>query len=336
MNLIVIDKIRGVLFGQAVGDALGIGTEFLSRAEVDFTFPNGLHNYSDLRFFSKITNEFEQLDDPRWSPGDWTDDTDQMLCILDSIITHQSINIYDIAARFHHWAQTDGFGIGGTIYNVIHHSEFLKNPHLASEEYWESKGRKSAPNGGVMRTSPLGIWQYLEPEKVRFNAETVCRITHADPRCIGSCVAVCLAISQLLQGEQDLDKLVDAIAKEVEEYHPEMNTYFQKTQADSIAVLDLDEGLNSHEKVTYGYTLKTLAAGFWALRHAKTFTEGILTIIHEGGDADTNAAVAGALLGARFGYQEIKSAWIEGLIYRQQLEQRAENLIQLCLVDRRI
>ena len=333
MDSIVADKIRGVLFGQAIGDALGVGTEFLSRSEVAFTFPNGLRNYSDFRIYSKITNQFEQFDDPRWSPGDWTDDTDQMLCILDSILAHRTIDIHDIAARLHHWAVTDAFGIGATVSAIVHHPDFLENPHRIAEEYWESKGRISAPNGGVMRTSPLGIWQYLEPKKIRYNAETVCRITHADPRCLGSCVAVCLAISQLLQGEQDLDKLVDAIAKDVETYHPEMATYLTKTQADSLEVLDLDEGLNARERVTYCYTLKTLAAGFWALRHANTFSEGILAIVHEGGDADTNAAVAGALLGARFGYRAIESAWIEGLIHRQALEQRAEQLIESCSCD---
>jgi len=100
-----------------------------------------------------------------------------------------------------------------------------------------------------------------------------------------------------------------------------------------LEVLDLDEGLNARERVTYCYTLKTLAAGFWALRHANTFSEGLLAIVHEGGDADTNAAVAGALLGARFGYRAIESAWIEGLVYRQELEQRAEQLIELCSCD---
>ncbi|MEI6444707.1 MAG: ADP-ribosylglycohydrolase family protein [Nostocales cyanobacterium ELA583] len=86
MNDIVADKIRGVIFGQAIGDALGFGTEFLSRSEVKFTYPDGLTDYSQIRYFSKITNQFEQVDDWRWQPGDWTDDTDQMLCIFDSLL----------------------------------------------------------------------------------------------------------------------------------------------------------------------------------------------------------------------------------------------------------
>ncbi|MFB2878390.1 ADP-ribosylglycohydrolase family protein [Floridanema aerugineum] len=330
MDLLVADRIRGVLFGQAVGDALGFGTEFISREQVKFTYPNGLTDYSQIRYFSRITNQFEQLQDWRWQPGDWTDDTDQMLCILDSLLTYRQLNIQDIATRLQNWAVTDGFGIGSTVKTVVHDTEFLLNPHLVAQKYWESKDRKSAANGGVMRTSVLGIWEYKNAEKVWSNAEQVCRITHADPRCIGSCVAVCLAISQLIQGVENINQLVDSIANQVKIFHPEMEIYFAKAKADSLEALDLDEGLNPNEKYTLGYTLKTLGAAFWALLHASTFAEGLLAIINEGGDADTNAAVAGALLGARFGYQKIEPSWVEGLIYKQELSERVDNLIELC------
>ncbi|MBE9128778.1 MULTISPECIES: ADP-ribosylglycohydrolase family protein [unclassified Coleofasciculus] len=330
MESVLADRIRGVLFGQAVGDALGFGTEFLSRSEVIRDYPSGLRSYSQIRQYSYITRQYEQLQDWRWQPGDWTDDTDQMLCILDSLLAHQKLDIHDIAARLHQWAVTDGFGIGGTVYKVVHDPEFLHDPHRVAEQQWESRNHQSAANGGVMRTSVLGIWEYPYPERVRFNAEQACRITHADPRCLGSCVAVCLAICRLLEGVNSINKLIDTIALEVQSYHPEMEVYFAKTVNDSLEELDLDEGLNTEEQTKWGYTLKTLGAAFWALRHAKTFTDGLLAIVHEGGDADTNAAVAGALLGARFGYQSIEQEWIEGLIYRQQLEERCESLIQLC------
>ena len=330
MDSITADRIRGALFGQAVGDALGFGTEFFSRSEVIFTYPDKLTDYSQIRYFSRITNQFEQVQDWRWQPGDWTDDTDQMLCILDSLLTHQQLDIHDIAARLRHWAVTDGFGIGGTVSKVLNDVEFLEAPHRVAEQYWESRGREAAANGGVMRTSVLGIWEYWDTQRVRSNAEQVCRITHADPRCIGSCVAVCLAISQLIQGVQDIDKLIDTIANEVQSFHPEMEMYFAKAKEDSLEALDLDEGLNAEEQLRLGYTLKTLGAAFWALLHASTFAEGVLAVIHEGGDADTNAAVAGSLLGARFGYRGIESSWVEGLIYKQQLEQRAEQLIDSC------
>jgi ADP-ribosylglycohydrolase len=59
------------------------------------------------------------------------------------------------------------------------------------------------------------------------------------------------------------------------------------------------ETLNLDEPQAIGYTLKAMASALWACFHAPDFATGILkSNQREGGDADTNAAVAGSLLGA--------------------------------------
>jgi ADP-ribosylglycohydrolase len=319
MDAIIADRIRGVIFGQAIGDALGFGTEWIPKHKVKKKYPHGLRSYNQIVRYKNIKD---------WQPGDWTDDTDQMLCILDSLLEKQQVDILDIAARLHHWANTNGMGMGQTVRSVVFSPDFLNNPTLVAKQIWEESGRQVAANGGVMRTSVLGIWDYPFPTKVKHNAEQVCQITHYDPRCLGSCVAVCLAIATLLQGESNIDSLVGAIATEVSAYDPSIQEYFNLASLTSLDALDLDEGLNPGENGGTGYTLKSLGAGFWALLHAKSYEDGILQIIHEGGDADTNAAVAGALLGARFGFHSFPKEWVDELVYKQELNNRVERLIQ--------
>ncbi|MFO0966749.1 MAG: ADP-ribosylglycohydrolase family protein [Gemmataceae bacterium] len=169
METALCDRIRGVLYGQAVGDALGLGTEFLSKAAVARYYPHG------LRDFQQIVQDSHRA---RWTPGDWTDDTDQMLCILDSLLEHRAVNIPDIAARFHEWAFSGGMGIGATVAAVLSDPEFLARPQAVARRVWEESGRRGAANGAVMRTSVLGVWDMRSPESVRRNAEEVCRITH--------------------------------------------------------------------------------------------------------------------------------------------------------------
>ena len=50
----------------------------------------------------------------------------------------------------------------------------------------------------------------------------------------------------------------------------------------------------------------------------------ILKIVLSGGDADTNAAVAGAILGAKFGINQIPDEWRNGLLYASMLHNKAQ------------
>lgn len=89
-------------------------------------------------------------------PGDWTDDTDQMILIMESLIEHNlNVDPLDFAKRLHHWMKhgfeelgdLGGSGIGFTVRRVLTHKEFLENPHKAAQEIWECHDRNLAANG---------------------------------------------------------------------------------------------------------------------------------------------------------------------------------------------
>jgi len=308
------DRIRGVIYGHAIGDALGLGTEFLSKRQVRDYYPDGLNSLQQIRRDGHRR---------RWECGDWTDDTDQMLCILDSLVKRREADVINIASRIYQWAVGGGMGIGQTVSSVIYSPDFLSRPHSAAERVWSSSARTVAANGGVMRTSVLGVWQFESPEAVKLNAEAVCKITHYDPRCVASCVCVCLAISSLLCGASDIPVLISSLEMEGTTYDTRVREYFYKARQPVISALSLDE------PDAIGYTLKAMGAGIWALIHASSYRDGILSIIHEGGDADTNAAVAGAILGAKFGFSAIPREWIDSLLHRDELEQRIQRLLAI-------
>jgi ADP-ribosylglycohydrolase len=75
--------------------------------------------------------------------------------------------------------------------------------------------------------------------------------------------------------------------------------------------------------------VRTLGAGLWAYCNAKSFEEGLLAVVRAGGDADTNAAVACAILGAKFGFKTIPQEYIDGLIYKEQLENVIKGMLEL-------
>ena len=302
------DRIYGILFGQAIGDALGLAAEGMSCDRVATTYPNGVNGYADI-----IQDDFRK----RWAPGEWTDDTNQMLCILDSLLERRTVDPNDIAARFVRWFHHDGRGIGRHTYNILRMPQYAQRPYEISEFFWKFSRCNSAPNGALMRTCITGIWDYRDEAAVYENTEHICRLTHFDPRCVGLCVIIAHIIRSELLGqtvtESDLLALGARYAPEIEEF---VRLGFQP----DIAELCLDD------PDTRGYTLRTLAAGLWAYNFGTDFRSTIQTLITAGGDVDTNCAVAGALLGVRMGYAALPEDWVHGLLRYDELAEKARQL----------
>lgn len=295
----IIDKLKGTIYGQAIGDALGLGTEGMTDEDIAWKYPNGFSHYSEI---------FQDRHRKRWKIGDWTDDTDMMLCIANAVIKDKGVNYTSIAQNFKEWADDVPMGIGETTYKVLSFGDYVDKPFDASKMLWEMSNQQSAANGGVMRTSIVGLF----PKAVEECAVNICRLTHYDPRCAGSCAIVSLLIHSLVYDEKNLSyhEIVDIGQK----YDSRIREYIDLSLNTDIRALELQDG------DSVGYTLKTLAAGLWAYWNAKSFVDGLLSVVRAGGDADTNAAVACAILGAKFGYNAIPHEYIDGLLYKDILE----------------
>jgi hypothetical protein len=115
----IIDKIKGTIYGQAIGDALGLGTEGMTEEEISQKYPNGIAHYSDI---------YQDRHRRRWKIGDWTDDTDMMLCIANAVIKDKGVNLTTIAQNFKDWAMGEPMGIGQTTYKVLNLADYVEKP----------------------------------------------------------------------------------------------------------------------------------------------------------------------------------------------------------------
>ena len=289
------DRMYGCLYGQAVGNALGILTEFMNKRQLARNYPNGLRHYKN-------------------DIGVWEDDdTNQMLCILDELVENGEIIPKSLAKRFLNWLETDGRGCGHLVYRTLISQNYINDPYNAAYESWERMNRDAAPNGALMRTSVIG----LLPENVVENTQRACKVTHYDPRCIGSCVIATEIIHNLVWNNRELT--LDEIKAIGRKYDDRIEEWIELAyQCCNTSLLDLTE---PH---SIGYTLRSLAAALWCYFHAADFESGLIAIVNEGGDADTNAAIACSILGAKFGYNEIPRYYIENLqngeLYRRKIE----------------
>ena len=307
-----LDIIKGVFYGQAIGDALGLGSEFLSKNEILIHYPNRLTDYSQI---------IQDKHRSRWEIGDWTDDTDQFLCICNSIIASNKIDELVFAEELYKWFKGSPMGIGKTVYKVLSVPQFTLYPHKASEIMWKLSKQRNASNGAIMRTSILGTYEFWDYNKVAENTEKIAKVTHWDSRCVGSCVIVTMLIANILYESKllNLEQLCDI----AEKYDSRIIPYIESAYSSPVEDLKLDES------ESIGYTLKALSAGLWAYFNAENFEDGLLKIVNEGGDADTNACVAGSILGAKFGYDSIPKKYIDGLKNKDFLEAKYNEYVEV-------
>ena len=242
-----------------------------------------------------------------------------MLCIANAVVKDKGVNLTSIAQNFKDWAMGEPMGIGETTYKVLALADYVEKPFEVSKMIWEMGHRKGAANGGLMRTSVVGTF----PKAVEECAASICRLSHYDPRCVGSCVIVSQLIHSLIYKDVGLSyhEMIDIAMK----YDERIVEFVDLALAQDIRVLELQDD------DSVGYTLRCLAAALWVYWHAKSFKDGLLAVVRAGGDADTNAAVACAILGAKYGYESMPEEYKEGLIYRDQLDSVIAGL--RCIVE---
>jgi len=307
---------RGTLLGLAVGDAFGTTLEF--KPCVAPAFPElakGPH--TDVTGGGPFGV----------APGQITDDTQMASCLALSLKAHGRFHATDVAARYVEWMQ-HAFDIGNLTHASL--SMLARGVSLgeASRRAWLHSERKSAGNGSLMRIAPIGVAFAASPESRRLAALADSAITHYDPRCRISCAALCAAIAAAGAGQTSTTDMFEAARAEVEaaastliDLVPTDGRDVEAALAElrkdlELAVRDDPElyGPEIHMHQREGFVRVAFRLALWELLHAPSYEAALLDAVNRGGDADTNGAITGALLGARFGEDAIPAAWRERVL----------------------
>jgi ADP-ribosyl-[dinitrogen reductase] hydrolase len=285
-----------------VGDALGATLEFMSRAEVR-------ERYGVLRDI--VGGGWLRL-----APGAVTDDSQMALCIARSIVGRGAFDAQDVARHFVAWYRSHPPDIG----NTTRHALALLDAGVS----WDQAGARThhdlrpndASNGSIMRAAPVAlIARGDRAANARHSADSS-RITHANPLCVESCIALNAAIAALLDDPRAdaLDIAQSAIT------NAELRSALQDVPGESPETLDAG-----------GFVLATLRSAFWAVTRHDALEEAIIAAVNLGADADTTGAVAGALAGARWGYAALPRRWLDVLRCHDELVALADGLLELSL-----
>ncbi len=286
------------MLGLAVGDALGAPLEGVSPAVAAVAVAAGL----------------EMSGGGWWAAGEWTDDTALALALAESIGERGLLDTDDLARRYIAWANTDGKGIGRTTRRALIGAADADDARARARAHHEVT-RLAAGNGTVMRTTPIGLAARTLGEAADA-AKLDAALTHADPVAGAASAALCAALVAVRSEGEPL-----AAALSCAEGHPRLAAALDAVRSgDERALARLASGAEA------GACWTTLAIGIYALIAVDDYQAGVNWAVAQGGDTDTNAAVAGALLGCRHGAGAIPTHWLAPLRGHARIERAADRL----------
>jgi ADP-ribosyl-[dinitrogen reductase] hydrolase len=294
------DRVVGSLLGQALGDALGAPFEFLRSRNVPSPLP-----------------AFERpwLGRP---PGSTTDDTAMARNLVRSLVARHGFDAADLVDRHVEWFRSEPPDVGTLVGRVLRRVERGEDAATAAQAIWAERGPEvSAGNGSVMYCAPLGLAYANRPDELHELAPAMSVLTHFDGRCRTACLAVTLGVGALVRGEAADDAARSALTA-VEDLEGGEELEFLVEAAGSSRAIDGPD---------QGFCLFTAGVAFQALVSGGDAETELRRVVSLGGDTDTNAAVAGALLGARDGSNGLPPQWVERLEDADAIRIEAEALV---------
>ena len=295
------DRAAGAIVGLAVGDALGAPFEFRRRSQIADPLP---------------AFQIPWMGRP---PGTWTDDTAMARNLWSSLFANDGRFVPDdVLARHLAWLTTGPPDVGNQTRAAL--QEAARGTPEPARAVFERRGPEvSAGNGSVMYCAPLGVVRAREPERLVDEAPALSRITHWDGRCQTACLAVTTAVAGLVRGET-AEAAVRAALEAVIGHEGDEELEFLVAEAGRARPIDGPD---------MGFTLFTAGIGLHVAGEGLGFEDGLRHVVGLGGDTDTNAAVAGALLGAAHGLDAIPVEWRSVLADGSAIEAEAAEVAAL-------
>lgn len=297
----MVEKFEGTIVGLAIGDALGMPAEGMSREEIKRLF-------GEIREF--LPSPYGDL-----KAGQWTDDTEQTIALAESILETVYLDPQNFAERLKKWYLSGGRRIGPTTRIAV--------INLLRGAVWQESGVFSDTCGSAMRVAPIGLVYHFNLNLVERYAEISSMITHKGSAAIGGAVAVAIAISCKILDFSD-EEMLEEVVKRVEKHDQLLSEKI--SYAYEIRNKELDFAV---EKL--GNSISALDAvpmGFYCVFSSADFEDAVLKSANCGGDTDSISAITGAIKGAE-GIEKIPKRFLDRLEDFEYLKELADRLYEL-------
>lgn len=286
MSVTLEDRFAGCLLGLAVGDALG--AHFEGRS------PEGIAQ--------KYLRPQALIDNPPYGELWYTDDTQMMIGVCETLIAHGEIDQDELARRFaENFEPNRGYGRSAQL--VLEAMRAGDDRRLLAETLLPGG---SFGNGAAMRVAPIGLAFRDDLAKLREQARLSSLPTHLHPLGIEGAQLLALAVA-LASKTTTFDRR--AFIEQLESFATW--TEFAGPLSRAKQIQDRRDLALFGNGVAAADSVVTAIASF-ALT-PDDYGAAIGNVILLGGDTDTMAAMAGAISGAYLGIGAIPAHLVDSL-----------------------
>lgn len=269
----------GSLLGGAYGDAAGARLEFKKQISA-----KDVQNAMLL----KGGGIFQV------APGQVTDDTElsiQLFRALEeySLKENDNIDIEEyIFAHYKVWYDSNPFDIGHTTRNAFNNADVAMDANLNAE----IDNMDSESNGALMRCIPLAVFAYENQLNDDEIYTLVCKdvfLSHSK-RTVANLVYLYITILVKLYQHKTWEEIKYEL--DFKQDTRNINIFKNFGKYDNVNVFE-----------NMGWDAHAFSLVLFCLENNYTFSKAISFVLKKGGDTDTNAAIVGGIMGAKYGYQ---------------------------------
>lgn len=310
---------KDALIGFAIGDALGVPVEFLSKEEI-----------KNINITEMMGNDTGFSYDTRWGDyipaGAWSDDTSMTIATMDAIIKNNGVIDYNkIMQCFMNWISKneytsidEAFGLGNTIYKAF-------NNYTKGVEPLECGGTgiRDNGNGALMRILPFSLYcikNDLSNEEMIDLLGKASKLTHGHEINKMSCFIYTKFLQNIIKTKNAHLAYRDITNIDYNEYFSD-----ETIAAHKKLIRPSFEYISSDEINGSGYVVDTLEAVIYSILNAKNYEDAVETAIKTGYDTDTIAGITGSIAGVQYGYDNIPKRWLDKLKKKTYLEKIADS-----------
>jgi ADP-ribosylglycohydrolase/fructose-1,6-bisphosphatase/inositol monophosphatase family enzyme len=291
----LLSRAEGCILGQLAGDALGGLVEFETASEIRRKHPNGVRVLEDGGHWNTLG-------------GQPTDDSEMALVLARSILNNNRYDPEAAARSYAWWYESRPYDIGGTTATAVSAAAAaMVAGGSAAESARDAARQDSQANGALMRVSPLGILGAGAMEGAAGDwAQQDASLTHPN--------TVCQHANRVYAETLAYAIRTGATPELIHRFALDVADRAGSPKSITGAIADASSKPPGNYSRQMGWVLIALQNAFWQLLHAKTLEDGIVSTVMSGGDTDTNAAIAGALLGAVYGRNGVPLQWLDRIL----------------------